>query len=169
MFYLLYFLPINKNNNHKQCWQVTILILKFTLVKMLSQKLGTSLVVLDDGKDWRQEEKGMTEDEMARWHHRLNGREFKQTLGHKRTGKPGKVQPKGLKSVGHNLVTEELQLVVQWLRLRPPTQGLWVWSPVREPRSHMPRDPKNQMIKQKQYSNKFNKDVKNGSIKKKSL
>ena len=30
----------------------------------------------DAGKDWRQEEKGMTEDEMAGWHHRLNGHEF---------------------------------------------------------------------------------------------
>ena len=30
----------------------------------------------DAGKDWRQEEKGMTEDEMVGWHHRLNGREF---------------------------------------------------------------------------------------------
>ena len=30
----------------------------------------------DAGKDWRQEEKGMTEDEMAGWHHQLNGREF---------------------------------------------------------------------------------------------
>ena len=30
----------------------------------------------DDGKDWRQEEKGMTEDEMIGWHHRLNEHEF---------------------------------------------------------------------------------------------
>ena len=30
----------------------------------------------DAGKDWRQEEKGMTEDEMVGWHHRLNGCEF---------------------------------------------------------------------------------------------
>ena len=30
----------------------------------------------DAGKDWRQEEKGMTEDEMVGWHHRLNGYEF---------------------------------------------------------------------------------------------
>ena len=29
----------------------------------------------DAGRDWGQEEKGMTEDEMAGWHHRLNGRE----------------------------------------------------------------------------------------------
>ena len=30
----------------------------------------------DSGKDWRWEEKGMTEDEMVEWHHRLNGHEF---------------------------------------------------------------------------------------------
>ena len=30
----------------------------------------------DAGKDWRWEEKGMTEDEMAGWHHQLNGHEF---------------------------------------------------------------------------------------------
>ena len=30
----------------------------------------------DAGKDWGQEEKEMTEDEMARWHHWLNGHEF---------------------------------------------------------------------------------------------
>ena len=30
----------------------------------------------DAGKDWRQEEKWMTEDEMVGWHHWLNGREF---------------------------------------------------------------------------------------------
>ena len=30
----------------------------------------------DTGKDWRQEEKGMTEDEMVGWHHWLNGHEF---------------------------------------------------------------------------------------------
>ena len=30
----------------------------------------------DVGKDWRQEEKGMTEDEMVGWHHRLDGHEF---------------------------------------------------------------------------------------------
>ena len=33
------------------------------------------------GTDWRQEEKGITEDEMAGWHHRLNGHEFEQALG----------------------------------------------------------------------------------------
>ena len=35
----------------------------------------------DAGKDWGQEEKGMTEDEMVGWHHRLNGHEFEQAPG----------------------------------------------------------------------------------------
>ena len=30
----------------------------------------------DAGRDWGQEEKGTTEDEMAGWHHQLNGHEF---------------------------------------------------------------------------------------------
>ena len=35
----------------------------------------------DAGKDWRQEEKGTTEDEMVGWHHWLYGHEFEQALG----------------------------------------------------------------------------------------
>ena len=35
----------------------------------------------DTGKDWGQEEKGVTENEMVGWHHWLNGYEFEQTLG----------------------------------------------------------------------------------------
>ena len=35
----------------------------------------------DAGRDCGQKEKGMTEDEMAGWHHRLNGHESEQTLG----------------------------------------------------------------------------------------
>ena len=34
----------------------------------------------DAGKDRRWEEKGMTEDEMVGWHHRLNGHDFEQAL-----------------------------------------------------------------------------------------
>ena len=34
-----------------------------------------SLEKTDAGRDWGQEEKGTTEDEMAGWHHRLDGRE----------------------------------------------------------------------------------------------
>ena len=35
----------------------------------------------DAGRDWGQEEKGMTEDEMAGWHHWLDGQEFEWTPG----------------------------------------------------------------------------------------
>ena len=35
----------------------------------------------DTGKDWRQEEKGITENEMIGWHHRLDGHEFEQAPG----------------------------------------------------------------------------------------
>ena len=40
-----------------------------------SQLIGKDPAV---GKDWGQEEKGMTEDEMVRWHHWLDGHEFEQ-------------------------------------------------------------------------------------------
>ena len=35
----------------------------------------------DAGRDWGQEEKGTTKDEMAGWHHQLDGHEFEWTLG----------------------------------------------------------------------------------------
>ena len=40
-----------------------------------------SLEKTDAGRDWRQVEKGTTEDETAGWHHRLDGREFEWTPG----------------------------------------------------------------------------------------
>ena len=52
----------------------------------------------DDGKDGRQEEKGMTEDEMVGWHHRLNGYEFGQAPGADE-GKPGMLQSMGSQRV----------------------------------------------------------------------
>ena len=36
---------------------------------------------LDAGKEWRQEEKGTTENEMVDWHHQLNGHKFEQSPG----------------------------------------------------------------------------------------
>ena len=35
----------------------------------------------DAGENWGKEEKGVTEDEMVGWYHRLNGHEFEQTWG----------------------------------------------------------------------------------------
>ena len=60
----------------------------------------------DAGKDWRQEEKGTTEDEMVEWHHQLEGREFEQAPGgvdgH---GSLACCSPWGHR-VGHNWATE---------------------------------------------------------------
>ena len=41
----------------------------------LVQRVDSLEKDFDAGRDWGQEEKGMTEDEMAGWHHRLDGRE----------------------------------------------------------------------------------------------
>ena len=50
-------------------------------------------------------------------------------------------------------------LVVQWLRLCFPMLGIWVPNLVQDLRSHIPQGQEN--IKQKQYYNKFNKNLKN--------
>ena len=61
----------------------------------------------DAGKDWRQEEKGMTEDEMVGWHHRLNRHwVWVCSRSWRWTGKPGMLQSMGLQVVGHDWVTE---------------------------------------------------------------
>ena len=53
----------------------------------------------DAGRDWGQEEKGTPEDEMAGWHHWLNGRESG-------TGRPGVLRFMGSQRVGHNWATD---------------------------------------------------------------
>ena len=59
----------------------------------------------DAGRDWGEEEKGMTENEMAGWHHRLDRHEFK-LWSWWWTGRPGVLQYMGSQRVGHNWVTE---------------------------------------------------------------
>ena len=53
----------------------------------------------DAGEDWRQEEKGKTEDEMLGWHHQLDGHELEQALGIGDGQKPGGLQSMGLSRV----------------------------------------------------------------------
>ena len=61
----------------------------------------------DPGRDWGQEEKGTTEDEMAGWHHRLDGRESWVNSGSWWwTGRPGMLRFMGSQRVGHNWATE---------------------------------------------------------------
>ena len=64
----------------------------------------------DAWKEWRQEEKGITEDEMVGWHHQHDGYEFWESSRREwRTGKPGVLQSTGSQRVWHNWVTERKQ------------------------------------------------------------
>ena len=61
----------------------------------------------DAGKDWRQEEKGVTEDEMVGWHHRLDGHEFEQAQGDSEgRGSLARCSSWGCR-VRHDLATEQ--------------------------------------------------------------
>ena len=61
----------------------------------------------DAGRDWVQEEKGMTENEMAGWHHWLDGRESEWTPGvGDRQGGLGCCKSMGSQRVGHDWATE---------------------------------------------------------------
>ena len=82
----------------------------------------------DAGKDWRQEEKGTTEDEMVGWHHRLDGHEFEQAPG---------------VGDGHALVhgvTESWTWLSDWTGLNWKLKfiiHLWIFLPVPEQRGAM--------------------------------
>ena len=73
----------------------------------------------DAGKDWRQEEKGTTEDEMVGWHHQLNGHEFVQAPG-VGDGQGGLVccSPRGHKELD---MTEQLN----WTEMYTPLEEYW--------------------------------------------
>ena len=59
------------------------------------------------GRDWGQEEKGTTEDEMAGWHHRLDGCwVWVNSVSWWWTGRPGVLQFMGSQRVGHDWATE---------------------------------------------------------------
>ena len=66
---------------------------------------------LDAGKDWGQEEKRTTEDQMVGWHHWFNGHEFEQALGdgEGQTGKHSVLQSMGWQRVRHDSVTELIE------------------------------------------------------------
>ena len=57
------------------------------------------------GRDWEQEEKGMTEDDMAGWHHRLDGREFEQAQEMVMDREAWRVAVHGVERVGHDFET----------------------------------------------------------------
>ena len=59
----------------------------------------------DTGKNWRQEENGVTEDDMVGWHHWFDGHEFEQAPGVDGQGSLACCSPWGLR-VGHDWETE---------------------------------------------------------------
>ena len=76
----------------------------------------------DVGKDWGQEEKGTTEDEMVGWHHQLDGDEFEQAPGvGDGIGKPGMLQSMGLQRVRRNWATE----LTDWRCSKTPRRTNW--------------------------------------------
>ena len=58
-----------------------ILKLKLQYLGYLMQRANSTGINPDAGKDWGQEEKGMTEDEMVGWHHQLDGHESEKAPG----------------------------------------------------------------------------------------
>ena len=58
-----------------------MLKLKLQYLGHLMQRTDSFEKTMNAGKDWGQEEKGTTEDEMAGWHHQKNGHEFERSLG----------------------------------------------------------------------------------------
>ena len=80
----------------------------------------------DAGKDWRQEQKGMTEDDMVGCHYRLDGHEFKQA--------PGVVDGQGSLACcspwdhKESDMTEQLNWYLQcWVLGQRVVSGLWIW------------------------------------------
>ena len=61
--------------------EVLMLKLKLQYFGHLMWRVDSLAWLPDAGRDWGQEEKGMTEDEMAGWHHWLDGRESELTPG----------------------------------------------------------------------------------------
>ena len=58
-----------------------MLKLKLQYFGHLIQRTDSLVKDPDAGKVWRQDEKGVTEDEMVEWHHQLDGHEFEQAPG----------------------------------------------------------------------------------------
>ena len=80
----------------------------------------------DAGKSWRQEEKGMTEDEMVEWHHQLDAGEFEQALGFgDRQGSLACCSPWGCKE---SVTTERLNWTESKENYTPLAEIITFWS-----------------------------------------
>ena len=77
----------------------------------------------DDGKDWGQEEKGTTEDEMVGWHRQVDGHEFEQLWGDGEG--QGSLPSMGSQRVGYNWATEQQQHTHRDLQKKMSTCKTW--------------------------------------------
>ena len=87
----------------------------------------------DAGRDWGQEEKGTTEDEMAGWHLWLNGRVGVNSGSWWWTGRPGMLRFMGLQRVGHDWATE-----LNWQHTAGPHQFSTMHTALDAQQPHLP-------------------------------
>ena len=73
----------------------------------------------DAGKNWRQEEKGMTEYEMVTWYHRLDGQVWASSRSWWWTGKPCMLPSMGLQRVEHDYWLNWTELTMSYIWLTP--------------------------------------------------
>ena len=97
---------ILKEINPEYSWEGLMLKLKLQYFGHLIANRWLTRKDPDSGKDWGQEEKRMTEDEMVGWHHWLNGHEFEQALG---DSEAWSAAVHGSQRVKHDLTTEQQQ------------------------------------------------------------
>ena len=85
------------------------------LPSCLIQLDGKSQLIRKDPDDGQ--EKGVTEDEIVRWHHWFNRQVWENSRRQWRTRKPGMLQSMESQRVGYNLVTEQQQMELFWSSL----------------------------------------------------
>ena len=82
----------------------------------------------DAGRDWGQEEKGTREDEMAGWHHWLDGWVWVNSGSWWWTGRPGVLRFMGSQRVGHDWATELNWTDVKYQCTEKSTEQKTLWS-----------------------------------------
>ena len=82
----------------------------------------------DAGRDWGQEEKGTTEDEMAGRHHWLNGCESLNSGSWWWIGRPGVLRFMGSQRVGHDWVTDLIWSVLHILLMYKKDRNVFAFS-----------------------------------------
>ena len=107
--------------NDREAWHAAVHGMAKSQTQLINNNLFQHSKYHDPeaGKDWRQEKKGMTEDEM------LDGTTDPMDMSLNKlqhwwwTGKPGMLPSMGSKRVGHNWATELNWSIVNWMLMSP--------------------------------------------------